>query len=111
VKGADPQAVERCLGRLERLCAPCGGPFAARKLAELRALTAHRARDGIDVELMAGAYTQRLANYPADIVNAACDAWSNANPFWPTWAELKDECDKRMKGRMQARDALRKVAA
>jgi hypothetical protein len=66
----------------------------------------HRARDGVDVELMAGAYTERLARYPADVVTAACDAWADREQFWPAWAELKAECDKRMRGRLQIRAAL-----
>lgn len=108
--GADPTYVTQCLGKIEVLCAPCGAQHAARKLTELRMLTAHRARDGEDVELMAAAYTSRIAQYPADVVEAACDAWSNANQFWPTWAELKDHCDKRMRGRTQIREALLKAA-
>jgi hypothetical protein len=107
--GASRADLEQRLGEVERVCMPCGANFAAKKLAELRALTAHRARDGIDVDVMATAYTVRLSEYPTDVVNAACDAWTNANPFWPTWAELKDECDKRMRGRKQIRDALRKA--
>lgn len=104
---AEPPAIAWCLQRVEDLCEPCDPKLAAQKLAELRVLTAHRARDGVDVELMAGAYTQRLTQYPPDVVVAACDAWSNREEFWPTWAELKAECDKRMRGRTQLRDALR----
>lgn len=104
--GADPQYVSQCLGKVMALCDPCDPQLAARKLAELRVLTAHRARDGVDVELMAGAYTERLAAYPADIVVAAVDGWANREEFWPTWAELKAECDKRMRGRKMIRQAL-----
>jgi hypothetical protein len=105
-KNADPMDVERCFGQILALCDPCDPLLAARKLAELRVLTAHRARDGVDVELMAGAYTERLAAYPADIVVAAVDGWANREEFWPTWAELKAECDKRMRGRKMIRQAL-----
>lgn len=104
---ADPATIAWCLQRVGDLCEPCEPNLAAKKLAELRVLTAHRARDGVDVELMAGAYTQRLAQYPADVVAEACDGWSNREEFWPTWAELKAECDKRMRGRTQLRDALK----
>jgi hypothetical protein len=91
---------------LARLLEPAPIELAGQKLAELRALTAHRARDGVDVELIATAYTQRLAQYPADVVAAACDAWANREQWWPTWAELKAECDKRMRGRLALRRAL-----
>ena len=103
---ADPMYVDQCLGKLLALCEPSGSVFAAKKLAELRALTVHRARDGVDVDVMATAYTQRLAEYPADVVADACDSWANANQFWPAWAELKDACDRKMRGRKQLRDAL-----
>lgn len=105
--GADPQHVSQCLARIESLCLPCDRWVAAEKLAELRVLTVHRARDGNDTELMAQAYTDRLAQYPADVVIAATKAWSDREEFWPSWAELKAECDKRMRGRVQIRDALR----
>jgi hypothetical protein len=104
--GADARQVDLCLGGILEICDPCDPQLAARKLAELRVLTAHRARDGVDVELMAGAYTERLAAYPADIVVAAVDGWANREEFWPTWAELKAECDKRMRGRKLIRQAL-----
>ncbi len=110
VDGADRMYVDQCLGKANALCQPCDATLAAKKLAELRVLTVHRARDGIDVELMAGAFTQRLAQFPADVVVAACDAWSNREEFWPSWAELKAECDKRMRGRLQIRDALQRAA-
>lgn len=97
------------LQHMEALCQPADPGLAASKLTELRVLTAHRARDGDDIELMAAAYTHRLAQYPPDVVAAACDAWADGDNFWPTWAELKGACDRRMRGRTQIRDALRKA--
>jgi hypothetical protein len=107
-EGADPQYVGQCLARVEALCSPCDPREAAVKLAELRVLTVHRARDGNDMELMAQAYTNRLAEYPGDVVTAATKAWADREEFWPSWAELKAECDKRMRGRLQIREALRR---
>jgi hypothetical protein len=107
-EGADPQYVSQCLAKLEGICQPCDRREAAVKLAELRVLTVHRARDGNDMELMAQAYTDRLAEYPRDVVTAATKAWADREEFWPSWAELKAECDKRMRGRLQIRDALRR---
>jgi len=105
--GATRAQVLGLLKSVEAVCMPCDAKFAAQKLSELRVLTAHRARDGSDVELLAAAYTHRLAEYPADVVDMACNRWADANPFWPTWAELKNELDKRMKGRKQIHAALR----
>ncbi len=105
--GVSKQQVAAMLKPLEAFCMPCDPKFAARKLAELRVLTAHRARDGSDVELLAAAYTNRLAEYPQDVVEVACNRWADANQFWPTWADLKNELENRMRGRKQIRDALR----
>lgn len=91
---------------IERICAPCDPKLAVRKLAELRAMTIARARDDMDNELVGAAYAERLKQYPADVVVAACDGWANREEFWPSWAELKAECDKRMRGRLQIRAAL-----
>jgi hypothetical protein len=105
--GVSHHQADAMLKALAPYLMPCEASFAAQKLTELRVLTAHRARDGSDTELLAAAYTRRLAEYPRDVVNMACDRWADANQFWPTWADLKNELDNRMKGRKQIRDALR----
>ncbi len=108
--GSNPASVRDCLSQMESLCRRCPPDLAAKKLTELRALTVSRARGETDMALMAAAYTQRMMEYPADVVVAACDGWANREEFWPSWAELKGECDKRMRGRLQIRDALRSAA-
>lgn len=105
---AAPETVRQAAVEIERFCEPSNPGFAGQKLAELRVLTVHRARDDVDMELLAQAYTSRLAEYPADVVAASTKAWSDREQFWPSWAELKAECDKRMRGRLQAREALRR---
>jgi hypothetical protein len=105
--GSDLTLVGKALAAFENLCAPSRDDLAARKLLELRALTVHRAWNDDDVELMAGAYASRLAWYPPDVIVAACDAWADREEFWPAWAELKAECDKKMRRRLQIRSALR----
>lgn len=109
VRKGTPEELEAVRRAVDALLEPAPADMAAVKLAELRAVTVHRARDGIDVELMATAYTQRLARYPADVVAAACDAWADREEFWPSWAELKAECDKRMRGRLALKRALEAV--
>lgn len=104
--GVSPALISECIQEIDRICGPCEPRLAAEKLAELRVLTVHRARDGLDVELMATAYTGRLAKYPPDVVVKACDAWADREEFWPSWAELKAECDKRMHGRLAIKRAL-----
>ncbi len=106
--GSDPVVVADALRLAEDACKPCDMRFAAGKLAELRALTAHRAKDGVDMDMVADAFTRRLTEFPPDVVTAAVNAWADREEFWPSWAELKAECDKRMRGRSQVREALRR---
>ena len=106
--GFDLAEVQRHAAAVERLCEPAGTDLATQKLTELRALTAHRAKGDGDMVLTAVAYTQRLAQYPADVVAAACDGWADREQWWPSWAELKAEADKRMRGRLQIRETLRR---
>lgn len=106
--GFDLAEVQRHAVAVERLCEPAGTDLATQKLTELRALTAHRAKGDNDMVLTAVAYTQRLAQYPADVVAAACDGWADREQWWPSWAELKAEADKRMRGRLQIRETLRR---
>lgn len=109
--GVPQAAVDKALAHLESICRPCHTGLAAEELAHLRVLTVHRQRDSKEMELMAVAYTQRLAEYPSDVVIAACKAWADREEFWPSWAELKAEADKRMRGRLQIREALRRTVA
>lgn len=61
-------------------------------LAELSVLSPKRAQDDFTMELMMTAYTSRLRQYPADIVRYALldHAWR----FFPSWAELREVCDR-----------------
>ncbi len=103
---ATPAMVAQCREAVDRLCRPCGAKVAGGKLTELLALTVSRSRSDVDREAMAVAYTQRLAQYPEDVVVRACDRWADREEFWPSWAEIKGECDKLMRGRAKVREAL-----
>lgn len=111
VNGADRSVVQSNLSEIKRICEPGGSAFAAQKLAELRALTVHRAKDGGDAKMMAVAFSQRLAAYPQDVIDKACNGWADREEFWPSWAELKAECDKRMRGRLKIKAALERALA
>lgn len=72
------------------------------KLAELWALTKQRGTDADDMKLMLGAFGSRLMEYPEDVVREACDRWGRREKWWPSWAELKAECDQLVKWRRAA---------
>ena len=73
-------------------------------LAELSVITARRADDDATEDLRAAAYSNRLSDYPADVVREALlvRRWK----FFPTWLELGDACDEIVKPRKQMQAAL-----
>jgi hypothetical protein len=103
---ADLALVQEAAELTARLCQPTEHRLVVRKLAELKAMTVSRQKDDVDMELTGAAYAQRLAKYPADVVEGAIDRWVNREEFWPSWAELKAECDKLMRGRDKIREAF-----
>jgi len=75
-------------------------------LAELSVISASRSREEIESALMVTAYSSRLSQYPADIVREALlvKAWK----WWPTWDELRKECEAKAGPRRHMIAALQK---
>lgn len=78
----------------------------ASELARLRAMTKARAEDGRDVALMAAAYAEEMAAYPADAVRWACRKWARMEKFWPAWSELQALLDRAVAERSALKKAL-----
>lgn len=60
----------------------------ARELARLRALT--KMKD-TDAAMVAAAYAEEMARYPADAVAEVCRSWDGV--FFPAWSELRDRLE------------------
>lgn len=104
--GADPRELIGLRRAFAQLVEPAGEELATALLAELSSVTMRRAYHTEDDALTAIAFTSRLAVYPPDVAKAACEAWADREKFWPSWAELKAECDRRMCGRLAVMRAL-----
>lgn len=104
----DPKATETdiraALRAVNEQCRPCGGDFATKQLARLRALTKMRADQ--DGQLLVFAYADMLADFPADVVRDACTEWAKGNPFFPAWSDLQRICDRLCSQRIALRKAL-----
>jgi hypothetical protein len=85
--------------RLQGFFAPADDGKIEVWLAELSVITARRADDDFSGALRLKAYTDRLAEYPADIAKAAL--LSKAWHFFPTWADLRAECERLLKPRQE----------
>lgn len=94
------------LSRIQQALRPCGGTEAIKMLALLRVRTKARAQGQDEDTLTAAAYADWLAQYPADIANAACEDWARGNVFWPAWVELQRVADKLVAPRLSIRKAL-----
>ena len=100
--GATEADIRAGLAVLNEQFRPCGGRYAGEQLALLRARTKMRADQ--DGKLMAVAYIDWLAPYPADVAKAACEEWARGHVFFPAWTELEAICLRLM----AKRKALRK---
>lgn len=77
------------------------------EVARCLSLTTSRARDQVDLKLMIGALSEELAQFPFDVVKASLRGWSQREKWWPTLAELREECQWRVDRRRKALEAMR----
>lgn len=105
-KDAEPADVETLRALIDELCRPMGVEQAEAVLGELAALTVRRAHDEIADDVLASAYSARLAQYPRDVAADACSDWADGHRFWPAWAELRAACDRRVAPRQLLQQAL-----
>ena len=83
--------VQRAQDQFEAAMAPASRAQLAKWLAALAAITISRQRDDLDHGLITTIYTERLSNFPADIVEHVLlrERWK----FWPAIAELEDAAE------------------
>lgn len=105
------QALRSAIAVLEQAARPGGTMAATRALSYLRAKTATRAGGLADQHITGKAYAEALAEYPADIIDAACNRWADGSKWWPAWAELKQECDRMAAKRRAEYRALKDALA
>jgi hypothetical protein len=86
--------------------APADARMILGEIARLRAMTKARAESNTDLEMLAHVYAEELANYPPDVIRAACRGWARREKWWPSWAELKDCLDRAVRRRQALWDTL-----
>lgn len=102
--GASEADIRAGLAAINEQFRPCGGRYAGEQLALLRARTKMRADQ--DGKLLAVAYIDWLAPFPADVAKGACEEWARGHVFFPAWAELEAICVRLMAERKALRKAL-----
>lgn len=99
VDGASLGAIEAAREKVEHAMTPPTRSQVEQWLAELSVITARREDDQMTEALRLSAYSNRLADYPADVARHALlvHRWK----FFPSWMELAEVCDEELKRRKQ----------
>ena len=93
---------------LRKLLSPAPEVAIEEWVAELSVITARRPADEFEERLRLRAYASRLRRYPADVAKHVLleHPWR----FWPSWAEVKEQCDDLVKPRRLMIGALEREA-
>lgn len=70
-------------------------------LARMSTLVARRNAGDDDAELTLACYVERLREYPADLVLATIADWPNRSQWWPTWFELRERLEPKVRCRLR----------
>jgi hypothetical protein len=104
--GAPDSDIESAKEILDALNTPCPENIAEEAVGRMRARTIRRAEDQMDMMLTIAVFSEDVANYPADVVIDGCRSWASQNKYFPSWSELKDMLDWRVRKRRLMREAL-----
>lgn len=107
---AEPPAADlaHAIDIAETALAPAPPKRILAELTRLRALTVSRDQSTTDLELIAAAYTDELAQYPVDAVVSVLRDWPRAHRFWPSFAELNEQLERIVTPRRELLRALRR---
>lgn len=92
-------AAKGCLAELQPLLERSDRSTIIKELGRLSAGTKTRKEDPVDGSMRAAVFMDCLAPYPADVVIWACRNWLESEVFFPSYAELRQLCERRVKRR------------
>lgn len=109
--GASEAETEQAIAILQAANSPCPPEVSAKAVMALKLRTKARADDQADLEARVALMIDDLADYPADVVIDGCRAWAKQNTWFPSWKELTDYLDFRVKKRRKMLEALQGMKA
>lgn len=101
---------ETVLGWLDEIDRPASHAELVQEITRCLMLTRAAKQDQQDQTLRLAALAQELKAFPGDVVIAALRQWSRRERWWPTLAELRDECQKAMRVRKSLRQCCERDA-
>ena len=90
-------------------CAPLDTESTVVELTKLRTKCAKRPESDADWQVTLEALLDELEPYPADLVVWALREWSAENQWWPTWKELREKLDRRVRRRRGMMASLEQI--
>jgi hypothetical protein len=79
---------------IERICKPAGRQVVMGAAGRCLNLTKARQQDGMDLRLMIEGFADELAEFPEDVVATAFRKWAQREKWWPSLAEIRDQCQR-----------------
>jgi hypothetical protein len=92
---------------VDRINQPAGPKMVNGAAARCLSVTKSRATDGMDLRMMLAVFADELAQFPEDVVATAFRKWAQREKWWPSLAEIRDQCQRLNR----VRASLRRLAA
>ncbi len=80
-------------------------------LGRLKVLTRERNLSQEDLSIQIAVYAEELSQFPIDVVRDACAYWARNEKWFPSWTELRAECEERVSKRRAFLMGLRRYFA
>lgn len=87
-----PERKAQLLALLEEVNRPADPGLVALEAARCLSVTASRAREAVDLQMMAAVLVDELVEFSPDVIQTAFRRWARREKWWPTLAEIREEC-------------------
>lgn len=101
--------LQRALAAIEQICRPADHRTLSKAVAEMAMLTKARAEDGADTATRIALMARHLEQFPGDVAVYACKRWADGYKFFPSWMELRMQCQMLGGRRLALREGLRRA--
>ena len=86
--------LEQARAVLDAALVPAEPAAVLKILARLKISTSYRSYAADDAKLERRVYADELRGYPLDVIDEACRKWARREQWWPSVAEIVEECNK-----------------
>ena len=98
------------LALAKRSLSPMEQSEATQLLARMKATTRSRSELDDDIVFQVNVYAEKCTKWPADVVRKVLTEWDETHDFWPTWAQLVEVMEPKVRKRRALVEVLEKVS-